>query len=108
MALKKPPRIAANPWREERDKTVPSIPAQKLLPGAQPADSMGSDISKPVMRHTGEAKDTSGPGEYDPKMIMTTPSQPQTDFKAGGACKDRNLFEPSGSIENTLPPKENP
>lgn len=108
LALKKPPRNAANPWREAVDKTVPSIPPQKLPPDAQPENSMGADISNLTMRHTGERTDTAGPGEYDPKISLITPSAPQSSFDLGGPRKDRSLWEPSGHIENTLPPKQNP
>lgn len=83
LALKKPPRNAANPWSEAFEKTVPSIPLQKLPPGAQAENSMGADISNLTMRHTGEQIDTVGPGEYYPKHALTTPSQPQTSIALG-------------------------
>lgn len=107
LALKKPSRAAANPWREEREKTVPSIPPQKLPPGSSSENSMGGDISNTIMKHTGAKEDTTGPGEYDPKTVLTMPAQQQTSFNTN-AKKDRSLFEPCNSIDNTLPPVENP
>lgn len=83
LALKRPPRNAGNPWSEAIEKTVPSIPLQKLPPGAQAENSMGADASNLTMRHTGEQKDTVGPGEYDPSHALTTPSQPQTSMALG-------------------------
>jgi len=108
LKLKRPPRNASNPWREAATKTVPSIPPQKLAPGAVPETAMGTDISNMTMRHTGEPKDTTGPGEYDPIMVLTTPSQPQTSLALGGPRQDRPLWEPHGGIDNSLPPRENP
>lgn len=108
LALKKPPRAAFNPWREKPEKTVPSIPLQKLPPGAQAENSMGSDMSNLTMRHTGETRDHVGPGEYDPKSSLITPSQPQVCFQSGGVRKDRNLWDATGSINSKVVPKDNP
>lgn len=109
LALKKPSRNAANPWREAPEKTVPSIPMQKLPPDAQPQSTMGGDISNMVMRHTGERKDMAGPGEYDPKISLTVAAQPQTSFAAAGGKKERPLFDSNVSIvQRGIPPRENP
>jgi len=98
VALRKPPRNAANPWQEAPEKTVPSIPLQKLPPGAQAQNSMGADVSNVTMRHTGERKDTVGPGDYDPKHLLTTRTQQGTSIslgsarpKAGSSDKDKGL-----------------
>jgi hypothetical protein len=107
LALKKPPQNAVLPWREGLEKTVPSIPPQKLPPDAAKQNTAGADITNIAMRHTGERGDTVGPGEYDPKNDIIVPTLLQTPFAAGGV-KDRGLFEPSGAIHNELPPRENP
>jgi len=83
LSMKKPPRNAANPWTEAITKTVPSIPLQKLPPGATAENSMGADISNVTMRHTGETKDTVGPGEYDPSHYLTTAGRQATSISAG-------------------------
>lgn len=109
LALKRPPRCAANPWREEREKTVPSIPLQKLEPNAKQDNSMGENMSNVTMRHTGiNGKDTAGPGEYDPKIVLTVPSQPQTSFQGGGPRKDRSLWDSNAGGNGKTAPKENP
>jgi len=106
LALKMPSRPAANPWREAPDKTVPSIPPQKLPPGAQPENAMGADMSSITMNHTGESGDTAGPGEYDPQLSLTTRSRPQTSFQTGG--KERDIFDSAAGMDNRVPPKDNP
>jgi len=109
LVLKKPSRNAANPWREPRDKTVPSIPLQKLPPDSKPENSMGESMANMTMRHTGiDGKDTAGPGEYDPKIALTIPSQPQTSFQGGGLAKDRSLWDSDIGGSSKFSPKENP
>jgi len=109
LALKKPMRNAMNPWREEREKTVPSIPPQRLPPDAKPENAMGSDMSHVTMKHTGQPSDLPAPGEYDPKTYLTTRSQQHTSFGARSASgSPRKRGDVPGSIDSRSPPKENP
>lgn len=97
------------PEAADREKSAPSIPAQRLPPGqSKKSDSQEADISKTVMQHTGENHDTVGPGEYEvkPDCAITQPSVQQTAFYASKLT--RKLWEPSVSIECKQAPWENP
>jgi len=98
---------AARPVVEVTDKTTPSIPRMKLLPGQAP-EMEDSDVANFVMRHTGDRGDTAGPGEYDNGggWDIVARTQPHTTFHMSKLS--RNLWEPSVDIQNKLPPRENP
>jgi len=96
------------PVLEAQDKTMPSIPMRKLLPGQRPTtEAAEADVANLVMRHTGDRGDTVGPGEYEPAgeaLVLRT--DPTTIFHMSKMT--RKLWEPSVAIENTMPEKENP
>eukprot|EP00928_Gymnodinium_smaydae_P081535 TRINITY_DN6503_c0_g1_i1.p1 TRINITY_DN6503_c0_g1~~TRINITY_DN6503_c0_g1_i1.p1 ORF type:complete len:630 (+),score=112.46 TRINITY_DN6503_c0_g1_i1:162-2051(+) len=97
------------PVIEAQDKTTPSIPAQKLLPGQKPDNGSenDADMSALMMRHTGDRRDMVGPGEYDPDARhIVAPTAPATKFHASKL--NRNLFEPGVGIENRTAPREIP
>lgn len=96
------------PVLEVMERTTPSIPVMRLLPGQQPETEAGdNDVANLMMRHTGDHGDTAGPGEYDPRgeqiICRTTP---QVVFHA--STLSRRLWEPSPAIDNKLPSRDNP
>lgn len=99
---------AMRPVLEVTDKTTPSMPRMRLLPGQRPDVEAGADEAVHLhVRHTGDGGDTAGPGEYDPRgeqIVLRT--VPATVFHT--STLSRKLWEPSGAIENKMAPKENP
>jgi hypothetical protein len=93
------------PVLERIEKTTPSIPQTKLLPGQQMGPDRDADLVQLIMRHTGQNGDTAGPGEYDPKGDgIVGPSAPATMFHGGE--KGRKLWDHSSTSKQ--PPRENP
>jgi len=100
---------AVKPVLQAKDKTTPSIPIRRLLPGSQPEGAVDSDaeMTALVMRHTGEPRDMVGPGEYEPGgRLLVGATAPQTTFYSSKL--NRDLFEPSVRISNGFAPRENP
>jgi len=92
----------------EMTKTVPSIPQQKVAPGATDSRQADPDMSAIKMKYTGEKEDRVGPGEYTVGgQQVTHPVAPSASRWAASAS-NRNLWEPSCKIENELPPRLNP
>eukprot|EP00927_Polykrikos_kofoidii_P043381 TRINITY_DN37458_c0_g1_i1.p1 TRINITY_DN37458_c0_g1~~TRINITY_DN37458_c0_g1_i1.p1 ORF type:complete len:673 (+),score=109.74 TRINITY_DN37458_c0_g1_i1:96-2021(+) len=98
------------PILEVGDKTAPSIPIRRLLPGSKPEVNPAAEdaeVSALVMRHTGEPRDMVGPGEYTPAgEHIVVASAPQTTFYASKL--NRKLWEPSVAIDCKFAPRENP
>lgn len=102
-------RKATRPKKEsvlgEREKTVPSIPLSRLLPGME--SDRDAEVSSLRVRHTGDRNDKVGPGEYDPRgEECVHKTAPQTNFY--GSKQTRALWEPTCARDNKLPPRENP
>lgn len=105
--LDKPLMAATRPVLEAMEKSTPSMPLMKLKPGQRPENESDNDVANFVMRHTGDGKDSAGPGEYDPvkgyQMVLR--QQPQTCFFA--SKKERTLFD-YNSAEARIPPRDVP
>lgn len=87
--------------------TVPSIPAQKVLPGAS-TERKDAEMAGIRMKHTGEREDRVGPAEYE---ISTAGKVTQKDtlmVNFHSSNSNRRLFEPSSFIENRMPDRQNP
>jgi len=105
------PKAALRPVLDVQDKTIPSMPPTRFLPGQKPeTEAAKADLGSMFCRHTGEPHDMAGPGEYDPKgeeivrkndahTIFHPPSK-----KSG----ETSLWEPSCAIECTLAPHDIP
>lgn len=98
------------PVLEVADRTTPSIPPVRLLPGQMPdTEAAKADAANLCARHTGMPTDMVGPGEYDPTAKLLYLNTQQTIFHP--ASKDRQLWEPTVSIESAfrrLPPHDIP
>lgn len=107
-AIAKDPRGPVKPVLEVLDKTTPSIPMRKLLPGQEPTSEMGqADAANLCMRHTGEAVDMVGPGEYEPRgEHIVARSNPCPTFHLSKLT--RKLWEPSAAIDCDQPPLGQP
>jgi len=106
---KLPAKLPAKPVLEAPDKSLPSIPPMRLLPGREPeTEAAKADVASLVARHTGEPRDMVGPGEYDPaaaNIVSTT--APSTVLHAPTG-KSRALWEHSVAIDSTQPEAEFP
>mmetsp|Transcript_38180 Transcript_38180/g.109024 ORF Transcript_38180/g.109024 Transcript_38180/m.109024 type:complete len:647 (+) Transcript_38180:106-2046(+) len=100
--------VPLKPVLDAHEKTVPSIPPQRLRPEERAeGDASPGDVSNLYMRHTGDDGDTAGPGTYDPKgEHITQKSRPQTSFHT--SKQKRTLWEPSSAVDCNMPPRENP
>lgn len=106
-ARSKDARGPVKPVLEVMEKSMPSIPLMKLLPGQAPENEDSAvDVANVVMRHTGDRGDTAGPGEYDMKTAIVARTERTTAFHMSKLT--RSLWEPSVAINNLLPPRENP
>lgn len=99
----KPP---VRPVIEVLEKTTPSMPVTKLLPGQQTDADDDGETAHLRVRHTGDRGDTAGPGEYEPSSDLITRTARQSAFNQSAAT--RKLWEPSCHIENKMAPRENP
>lgn len=104
------PLAAKRPIIEAQDRTIPSIPPTRLLPGQEPeTEAAAADIANLCARHTGEPRDMAGPGEYDPRADhIVRASAPQTIFHASNKADERGLWEPSVKIDCKLPARDIP
>jgi hypothetical protein len=92
----------------EMSKTVPSIPPQRIAPGQGDARESDPDMSAIKMRFTGKGEDLPGAGEYSPAGEHVTHALAPSACRWTASSSQRNLFEPSGAIENSLPSRLNP
>lgn len=105
----KKPIQPMKPVLEAQDKTIPSIPLTRLLPGQEPDTEAGkAEISTLMVRHTGEKGDTVGPGEYEPEAVkLPYSATPQVLFRPS-TKSGRNIFSAGGADPAGLPASEGP
>jgi len=94
------------PVLEVAERTVPSIPASKLLPRQIAEAQEMDDVTRVLVRHTGDRGDTVGPGEYDARTSVIARSQRSTAFHRSRI--HRSMFDGPASINSLLPPREAP
>lgn len=101
---------AVKPVLKDRDKTAPSVPPMRYLPGQVPqTEAASADVAKLTSRHTGEPRDMAGPGEYD---IVGERKLAKNDritvFHDPGKRKFRQLWEPTVAIDCAAAPTDLP
>lgn len=106
----KPDMLAVRPVLEDHQKTTPSMPQTRFLPGQEPeTEAAKADLASLCCRHTGEPRDRVGPGEYDPRgMELVMKTEPTISFHSPRKEKFRSLFNHSVSIDCTYAPHDIP
>eukprot|EP00933_Yihiella_yeosuensis_P050270 TRINITY_DN48045_c0_g1_i1.p1 TRINITY_DN48045_c0_g1~~TRINITY_DN48045_c0_g1_i1.p1 ORF type:complete len:646 (+),score=101.20 TRINITY_DN48045_c0_g1_i1:182-2119(+) len=104
------PIAGTKPILDDIDKSIPSIPQTRFLPGQVPeTEALAADKANLSARHTGEPRDMVGPGEYDPSC-----DQLSSRINAAVAVfhpppsKEKGLWEPTVAIDCKFAPTENP
>eukprot|EP00913_Durusdinium_trenchii_P018007 g16921.t1 len=99
---------AVKPILKDQEKTTPSMPPMRYLPGQVPmTEAAAADLSKLSSRHTGEPGDMAGPGTYELQSRLIKDS-PVPVFRKPPGRHFRKLWEASAAIESKMPPKDLP
>ncbi|CAJ1375175.1 unnamed protein product [Effrenium voratum] len=99
---------AVKPVLKDVEKTTPSVPPTRYLPGQVPqTEAAAADMARLSSRHTGEPRDMAGPGEYDVETQLIKNSQVTTFHKPKGPSF-RRLWEASVAIDSKMPVPELP
>eukprot|EP00931_Biecheleriopsis_adriatica_P040618 TRINITY_DN23279_c0_g1_i1.p1 TRINITY_DN23279_c0_g1~~TRINITY_DN23279_c0_g1_i1.p1 ORF type:complete len:665 (+),score=91.45 TRINITY_DN23279_c0_g1_i1:62-1996(+) len=109
MKLKSQAQPACRPVLDPQDRSMPSIPQMRFLPGQQPeTEAAKADAANLLCRHTGELRDLPGPGEYEVQgEAIVHHTDPATVFLPSTG-KSRGLWEPTVHIESSMPPHDIP
>mmetsp|Transcript_76608 Transcript_76608/g.135157 ORF Transcript_76608/g.135157 Transcript_76608/m.135157 type:complete len:649 (+) Transcript_76608:139-2085(+) len=100
----KPPVAPVKPVLEAQDKSLPSMPPMRFLPGREPeTEAAKADIASLMARHTGEPRDMVGPGEYSPDAINLVSTTAPTTVLHPPSGKVRALWEQTVAIDSTQP-----